>query len=233
MASKKNQQLKHIIEAAIFVHEQPLSVEKLQATVLKEFALSTRAVRQLLKTIQSDYAASGIHLVEVGSGYRFQSDASLNPWISKLWQESAPKYSRALLEILSLIAYRQPITRGEIEDIRGVAVSSQIVKTLQEREWIKIVGHKAVPGRPALFATTKAFLDYFALASLADLPAVELPAPVAAGETADAANVAGAGQEMATPEPTADVETQLLEQPQRDGSKQQPRPATEPEQQQE
>ena len=174
MAKIKNEQLKQIIEAAIFVHEQPLSIEKLQATVLNEFDLSKRKVKQLLKGIEGDYAAKGIRLVEVASGYRFQSDASLNPWVSRLWQESAPKYSRALMETLSLIAYRQPITRGEIEDVRGVSVSSHIIKTLQERDWVKVVGHKEVPGRPALLATTKTFLDYFSLTSLADLPSIEL-----------------------------------------------------------
>ncbi|UAA37342.1 SMC-Scp complex subunit ScpB [Paraneptunicella aestuarii] len=176
MARKKfaDQQLKQIIEAAIFVHGEPLSLDKLQTTVLDEFELSTRKIKQLLESIRLDYAAKGIHLVEVASGYRFQSDDSLSPWISRLWQEQAPRYSRALLETLSLIAYRQPITRGEIEDIRGVSVSSHIIKTLQEREWVKVVGHKEVPGRPSLYATTKAFLDYFSLNSLSELPSMAL-----------------------------------------------------------
>jgi segregation and condensation protein B len=104
------------------------------------------------------------------SGYRFQSLDALSPWLSKLWQENAPKYSRAMLETLALIAYRQPITRGEIEQVRGVAVSSNIIKTLTERDWVKVVGHKEVPGRPALYATTKGFLDYFSMTSLSDLP---------------------------------------------------------------
>ena len=176
MAKKKiaNEQLKQIIEAAIFVHGEPLSLEKLQETVLSDFELGNRKVKKLLESIRLDYAAKGIHLVEVASGYRFQSDDSLSPWVSRLWQEHAPRYSRALLETLSLIAYRQPITRGEIEDVRGVSVSSHIIKTLQEREWIKVVGHKEVPGRPALYATTKAFLDYFSLTSLSELPSMAL-----------------------------------------------------------
>lgn len=154
--------------------EQPVSAEKLQDTVLVEFELSKRYLMQLLNDISKDYADKGIHLVKVASGYRFQSDASLNPWVGRLWQEQAPRYSRALLETLSLIAYRQPITRGEIEQVRGVSVSSHIIKTLVERDWIKAVGHKEVPGRPSLYATTKGFLDYFGLQELAELPSVAL-----------------------------------------------------------
>ena len=123
-----------------------------------------------IENIQTHYQTRGIKLVEVGSGYRFQACASLAPWLANLWQERAPKYSRALLETLSLIAYRQPITRGEIEQVRGVTVGSGIIKTLLEREWIRVVGHKEVPGRPALYATTSAFLDYFSLAGLDELP---------------------------------------------------------------
>lgn len=170
----KNEQLKQIIEAAIFVNESPLSLDKLQSTVLEDFALTNKKVKQLLESIRLDYAARGIRLIEVASGYRFQSDDSLSPWVSKLWREQAPKYSRALMETLSLIAYRQPITRGEIEDVRGVSVSSHIMKSLLERDWVKVVGHKEVPGRPALYATTKEFLDYFSLNSLSELPSMEL-----------------------------------------------------------
>ena len=126
-----------------------------------------------MSALELDYRPRGIQLKEVASGYRFQSLDSLSPWLSRLWQESSPKYSRAMLETLALIAYRQPITRGEIEQVRGVAVSSNIIKTLTEREWIKVIGHKEVPGRPALYATTKQFLDYFSLKSLSDLPNAE------------------------------------------------------------
>ena len=176
MAKKRiaNDQLKQIIEAAIFVHESPLTLEKLQATVLSDFGVSNRKVKTILEELRLDYAAKGIHLVEVASGYRFQSDDGLSPWLSRLWQEQVPRYSRATLETLSLIAYRQPVTRGEIEEVRGVSVSSQIMKTLLERDWIKVVGHKEVPGRPALYATTKTFLDYFSLSGLSDLPSMEL-----------------------------------------------------------
>jgi segregation and condensation protein B len=166
-------QLKQLVEAAIFVADTPLSTEQLQLSVLEGMAVSKTALSEVLKELQLDYQARGIQLQEVASGYRFVSADSLSPWLSKLWQEQAPRYSRAMLETLALIAYRQPITRGEIEDVRGVSVSSQIMKAMLERSWIKVVGHKEVPGRPALYATTKQFLDYFALKSLSELPSAD------------------------------------------------------------
>jgi segregation and condensation protein B len=170
MAKISRAQLKQLVEAAIFVADQPLSQEQIQLTVLGGLAVSKTMLKETLTELKLEYQARGIQLVEVASGYRFQSMDSLSPWLSKLWQEQAPRYSRAMLEILSLIAYRQPITRGEIEDVRGVSVSSQIMKTLSERGWVKVIGHKEVPGRPSLYATTKTFLDYFSLKSLSDLP---------------------------------------------------------------
>lgn len=127
-------------------------------------------VENLLTELQCDYAGRGIELKEVATGYRFQVRADLGLWISKLFAEKPPRYSRALLETLALIAYKQPITRAEIEDVRGVAVSTNIMKTLQEHEWIRVIGYKEVPGKPALFATTDKFLDHFNLKSLAELP---------------------------------------------------------------
>jgi len=135
--------------------------------------VSTAQIKTALTELELDYAPRGIHLVKVASGYRFQSDQGLGILLSKLWQENAPKYSRAMMETLALIAYRQPITRGEIEEIRGVSVSSHIVKSLSERNWVKVIGHKEVPGRPALLATTKTFLDYFSLSNLAELPSAD------------------------------------------------------------
>ena len=173
MKKINSEQLKQLIEATIFVSDQPVSVDKLKNTVLADFTVSDKAIQSALSALQLDYRPRGIQLVEVASGYRFQSLDSLSPWLSRLWQETSPKYSRAMLETLALIAYRQPITRGEIEQVRGVAVSSNIIKTLTEREWIKVIGHKEVPGRPALYATTKQFLDYFSLKSLSDLPNAE------------------------------------------------------------
>jgi segregation and condensation protein B len=163
-------QLKQLVEAAVFVSDAPVSQEQLQDTVLSGLKVSKKALKQAIDELQLEYQSRGVQLVEVASGYRFQSMDSLGPWLSKLWQEQAPRYSRALLETLSMVAYRQPITRGEIEDVRGVAVSSNIMKTLIERDWVKVVGHKEVPGRPALYATTKGFLNYFSLKSLKDLP---------------------------------------------------------------
>ena len=172
MATKRisDEQLVEIIEAAIFVAGKPLSKRHLKETVLADLSVSMARINNAIENIQTHYQTRGIKLVEVGSGYRFQACASLAPWLANLWQERAPKYSRALLETLSLIAYRQPITRGEIEQVRGVTVGSGIIKTLLEREWIRVVGHKEVPGRPALYATTSAFLDYFSLAGLDELP---------------------------------------------------------------
>lgn len=165
-----DEQLVEIIEAAIFVAGNPLSKRHLKETVLSDLSVSMTRINLAIEQIQIHYQTRGIRLVEVGSGFRFQACASLAPWLNNLWQERAPKYSRALLETLSLIAYRQPITRGEIEQVRGVTVGSGIIKSLLEREWIHVVGHKEVPGRPALYATTKQFLDYFSLTGLDNLP---------------------------------------------------------------
>jgi segregation and condensation protein B len=163
-------QLKQLIEAGVFVADGPLSIDVMRATFLSDFTVSSAQIKKVLAELELDYAPRGIQLVKVASGYRFQSNEALGVMLSKLWQENAPKYSRAMLETLALIAYRQPITRGEIEEIRGVSVSSHIVKSLAERNWIKEIGHKEVPGRPALLATTKTFLDYFSLSTLAELP---------------------------------------------------------------
>lgn len=162
--------LKKLIEAAIFIADTPVSVKSLKHSILADYKLSNQRIMSTILAIQADFTDRGIELVEIASGYRFQAVLSLSEPLSVLFKEKAPRYSRALLETMALIAYHQPITRGAIEDIRGVAVSSHITKTLLEREWIKIVGHKEVPGKPALYATTKEFLDYFSLKSLAQLP---------------------------------------------------------------
>ncbi|WP_462160566.1 SMC-Scp complex subunit ScpB [Pseudoalteromonas maricaloris] len=165
-----DEQLVELVEAAIFVSDKPLSKKRLKETVLEDISVSSPRIDQALETLVNHYQTRGVRLVEVGTGYRFQACPSLSPWLSKLWQEKAPKYSRATLETLALIAYRQPITRGEIEQVRGVTVSSNIIKSLINREWIKVVGYKEVPGKPALYATTKQFLDYFSLSGLGELP---------------------------------------------------------------
>lgn len=163
--------LEHIVEAALLAAGGPLSLERLAALFAEEAAPPTRAeLLAALRTLEAGYADRGLELVEVAGGWRIQVRASVAPWVARLWEERPPRYSRALLETLALIAYRQPITRGEIEEIRGVAVASTIIKTLTEREWIRVMGHRDVPGRPALYATTRAFLDYFGLRSLDELP---------------------------------------------------------------
>jgi len=129
-----------------------------------------KELRKIIETIEADCSDRGFELQEVASGYRFQVKQELSAWVGKLWDERPPRYTRALLEILALIAYKQPITRGDIEEIRGVSVSPNIIRTLIDREWVRVVGHRDVPGRPAMFATTKVFLDYFNLKSLQDLP---------------------------------------------------------------
>lgn len=164
------QSLKNIIEAALFAAGEPLDLERLSGLFDEARRPERATLLELLATLQSEYAGRGVELVEVAGGYRFQGTRAVAPWVSRLWEERAPRYSRAFLETLALVAYRQPITRGEIEDIRGVSVSSSIMKTLSERGWIRIIGHRDVPGRPAMYATTRNFLDYFGLKSLDDLP---------------------------------------------------------------
>lgn len=163
--------LRNVVEAALLAAGRPLAVKDLQG-LFEEGGdpPETAVVESVLRAIEADCAGRGYELRQTASGYRFQVRERLAPWISRLWEERPQRYSRALLETLALIAYRQPITRGDIEEIRGVSVSSQIIKTLQEREWIRVVGHRDVPGRPALYATTRQFLDYFSLRSLEDLP---------------------------------------------------------------
>ena len=162
--------LVQILEGALLAAGKPLSVAQMAALFEEQERPENKAIREALKEIAERCDGRGFELQEVSSGFRFQVRQALSPWVGRLWTERAPRYSRALLETLSLIAYRQPITRGEIEEIRGVAVSSNIIKTLHEREWIRVVGHRDVPGRPAMYATTKQFLDYFNLKSLDQLP---------------------------------------------------------------
>ena len=164
--------IKEIIEAAILAADGPLSIQQL-GDIFEERSVSNLEIKQALAEIQKSCEGRGFELKKVASGYRFQIRVEYSDWVSRLWKEKTPRYSRALLETLALIAYRQPITRGDIEDVRGVSVSSNIMRTLIERDWIKIVGHREVPGRPALYSTTKAFLDYFNLERLDQLPTLQ------------------------------------------------------------
>ena len=162
--------LRNIVEAALFASTTPLSREQIAALFDDDDRPSTATLRSVISELQQSYTDRGVELTEVAGGYRFQVPDGFAPWVSRLWEERAPRYSRALLETLALIAYRQPITRAEIEQVRGVAVSSNIIRTLEERGWIRVLGHREVPGRPALFGTTRGFLDYFNLKSLNQLP---------------------------------------------------------------
>jgi segregation and condensation protein B len=163
-------QIKRIVEAALLAAAQPLSLAQLSALFGENEAVSHEELARALEELGADCAERGVELKEVASGFRYQVRQDVHAWVARLWTERQTKYSRALLETLALIAYRQPITRGEIEQIRGVAVSTNIVKTLEEREWVRVVGYRDVPGKPALFGTTKNFLDYFNLKSLDELP---------------------------------------------------------------
>lgn len=162
--------VKNIVEAAIHAANKAVSLDKMLTLFPEEETVDKNILRQATEQLMQDYQSRGVELVEVSSGFRFQVAQPVAPWVSRLWEEKPHKYSRALLETLALVAYRQPITRGEIEEIRGVSVSSQIMRTLVEREWVRIIGHRDVPGKPAMYATTKQFLDYFGLKRLDELP---------------------------------------------------------------
>ena len=163
--------LKPILEALFAASDKPLSVSQLFDLFVGDIEQPTKdEIRKAVLELVEKHRDGGFELKQVASGYRFQVRADFETWVVRLWEQKPPRYSRALMETLALIAYRQPITRGEIEDIRGVSVSSNIIKTLQERDWVKPLGHKEVPGRPTLYGTTKSFLDYFNLKSLNELP---------------------------------------------------------------
>lgn len=187
-----------IIEALLFASGKAMNLRQL-ADCFPELEQPAEAeIEAALQELMQDYAHRAIELKRVASGYRFQVRETMSPWVSRLFEEKPGRYSRALLETLAIIAYRQPVTRGEIEDIRGVAVSSNIIRTLMEREWIRIVAHKEVPGRPALFATTKQFLDYFNLASLEQLPTLQ--------------EIMDLGVSEPTSEPTSSIEHEQTQQ---------------------
>ena len=164
--------LKSILEAVLMAAGEPLSLATLETVFTDDERPSATEISKALEELGEDYAERGLELKEVASGFRIQVREDVNHWVARLWEERPQRYSRALLETLALIAYRQPITRGDIEEVRGVSVRTNIIRTLQEREWIRVVGHRDVPGKPALFGTTRAFLDYFNLSSLDDLPSL-------------------------------------------------------------
>ena len=166
----ENEQVKYIVEAALMAAARPLDLSELQSLFGDDHPPSRDDVRSAIVSLQEDYASRGIAVQEVASGYRVQVRSSMSGWLARLWEERAPRYSRALMETLAIIAYRQPVTRGDVEDIRGVGVTTNIMRSLLERSWIRVVGFRDVPGKPAIYGTTREFLDYFGLKKLDDLP---------------------------------------------------------------
>ncbi|RYF75406.1 MAG: SMC-Scp complex subunit ScpB [Comamonadaceae bacterium] len=187
---------KRILETALICSAQPLPVRELR--VLFDEALSADTLKTLLIELQDEWAQRGLELVNVASGWRFQSRPEMRDHLDRLHPEKPPRYTRAVLETLAIIAYRQPVTRGDMEDIRGVTTNSLIIKQLEDRNWIEVIGHKDTVGRPAIFATTRQFLDDLGLASLADLPVVETPAQ-AAGAMSDALDRSRDAEQAALP----------------------------------
>ncbi|MCH9636333.1 MAG: SMC-Scp complex subunit ScpB [Candidatus Rickettsiella isopodorum] len=171
----ENQRLKSICEAAILAAGEPVSLKRLLDLFTEEERPNTSTLKKTLLNLAEDYHDRGIQLKQLASGYCFQTASPLNVWVKRLWPEKPPRYSRAFLETLSIIAYKQPVTRGDIEAIRGVAVNPNMIKTLLEQEWIQVVGQREVPGRPNLYATSTLFLDHFGLKELAELPPFPLP----------------------------------------------------------
>jgi segregation and condensation protein B len=163
-------EIKYFVEAALVAAGRPLNIDQLQGLFDDASAPDKSVLRKAIKDLQEEYESRGLQIAEVASGFRLQIKSGMAERLDRLWEEKPPRYSRAMFETLALIAYRQPMTRGEIEEIRGVSVSSNIVRSLLEREWVRVVGHRDVPGRPAMFATTRQFLDYFGLKKLDDLP---------------------------------------------------------------
>jgi segregation and condensation protein B len=205
-----DQYLRNVIEAGLLAAGRPLTVDELVSLFDERDGSVAEAVQETLASLREEYQSRGIEIVEVASGFRIQIRSAVAQPVSRLWQERPAKYSRALLETLALVAYRQPITRGEIEQIRGVTVNPNIIKTLLERGWIRVIGHRDVPGKPELLGTTREFLDYFSLKKLDDLPTLaqlkeledlrvqlSLPGAEAVIESAPEHDAAGAGESAA------------------------------------
>jgi len=164
--------VKNILEASLLAASKPLNLDNMQSLFGDGEKPEKNDLRKALEVLEEDYKERGVNLARVASGYRMQVNTRYTEWISRLWRERPPRYSRALLETMAIIAYRQPATRGDVEQIRGVAVSTNIIRTLEERGWVRVLGHRDVPGRPAMFGTTKEFLDYFGLKKLDELPSL-------------------------------------------------------------
>jgi segregation and condensation protein B len=221
------QEIRNIVEAALMVAQRPLDLDNLLSLFGEAGRPERKQIRTAIDELREQYEGRGIELVEVAGGYRIQVRQRLSEWVSRLWEERPPRYSRALLETLALIAYRQPITRGEIEDVRGVSVSTNIIRTLLDRGWVRVLGHRDVPGKPAMYGTTRDFLDYFGLKRLDDLPSlaelrdidsinVELdlgePAPAGASDVGSDEGSDEDHREAGAEQPAADAEEVSQEQ---------------------
>jgi len=216
-------EIKYFLEAALLAAGRPLSIDQMKALFDGRMTPETAEIRKAIATLNDEYELRGIVVSEVASGFRMQVKSSMADRLQKLWEERPPRYSRALFETLALIAYRQPITRGDIEDIRGVSVSSNITRQLLERDWVRVVGHRDVPGRPAMFGTTKGFLDYFSLKKLDDLPPladlsdweslrVQLNLPDVEGDDG-AGEIISDSEEAISVEVEVEVDAELAEEP--------------------
>lgn len=212
--------INRIVEAALLAASEPLTLVQLRGLFPLDEPAPDDSIEKALEALQADNAQRGVELVQVASGWRYQVKNEVHPWVARLWAERQTKYTRATLETLALIAYRQPITRGEIEQVRGVSVNSNIIRALEEREWIRVVGQRDVPGRPELLGTTKGFLDYFGLKQLDELPPLselkdfgELEPQLKLGDDET-------DETPATPTPSDSNETALAEEGDSDRSKQ-------------
>lgn len=219
MSQDESDLMRRIVEAALLAAPQPLTLAQLAALFPEDAQPAPGSLEQAIAELRAQDADRGVELVEVASGFRYQVKADVHAWVARLWTERQTKYTRATLETLALIAYRQPITRGEIEQIRGVSVNANTIKALEEREWIRVIGHRDVPGRPELFGTTRGFLDYFGLKSLDQLPPLselkdipelepQLPfdAPAGVAAAALAGDLSDAGDDLAD-DPTPDADS--------------------------
>jgi segregation and condensation protein B len=206
--TKRPSELKNIIEAALLVAGQPLTVDRMAAMFPEDTRPTREEIRAVLKLLEDEYGGRGFELKHVDRAYRLQTRDKYSPWLGKLVEERPARYSRAALETLAIIAYRQPVTRGDIEDIRGVAVSTDIIRSLLDRDWVREVGRREVPGRPALYGTTRGFLEYFNLGKLDDLPPLsELRDIGAIGAELDQRAVAGGQMPLLDrPEPATSVD---------------------------
>ena len=202
---KVNVETKQIVEAILFAANRSMTLKQIKQVFPELEQPDNDEIQRAIDAIIEDYRLRPVELKLVASGYRFQIKEAMSPWVARLFAEKPPRYSRALLETMAIIAYRQPVTRGDIEDIRGVSVSSTIMRTLLDREWVRVVGHKEVPGRPALYSTTKQLLDYFNLSSLSELPTLQEVEDLQPFVTSDSVSIQETSEKQETPNPAIET----------------------------